>query len=188
MTRTPGPRKHLFTVDEYERLADTGIFHEDDRVELIEGEIVQMVPIGSEHAGAVNRLTSLFTRLLQERIVAGVQNPVRLPEMSEPQPDFVLLKPREDFYTKRHPEPADVLLLIEVAESSITYDRGVKLPLYAKAGIPEVWLVDLTKNRLEVYRSPSEDGYGTTSVLESGDTIHIEAFPDVGIAVADILG
>src|SRR2546426_2118990 len=137
--------KRRFTVDEYHRMAEAGIFSEDESVELLEGEIVEMTPISSRHAACVNKLTRLFTRELGERVVVSVQNPVALTETSEPQPDLALLRPRADFYAAGHPGPEDVLLMVEVADTSATSDRAVKVPLYARAGIEEVWLIDLQK-------------------------------------------
>jgi len=126
-----------FTVDEYARMAEAGILGEDDRVELLEGEIVEMAPIGPPHAGCVNRLTRLLTSRLGDRAVVGVQNPIRLGSLSEPQPDLTLLRPRRDLYSEGHPEADDVLLVVEVASSTSAFDRQVKMPLYAQAGIPQ---------------------------------------------------
>jgi Uma2 family endonuclease len=135
--------RRLFTVAEYHKMAEAGILSEDDRVELLEGEIVAMSPIGSRHAGLVNRLNRLFSQRAGDQVVVSVQNPVRLGGYSEPQPDLALLRPRADFYTSSHPGPEDVLLAVEVAETSAAVDREVKVPLYARFGVPEVWLVDL---------------------------------------------
>ncbi|GIX47745.1 MAG: hypothetical protein KatS3mg131_1956 [Candidatus Tectimicrobiota bacterium] len=136
--------KRRFTVAEYHKLAEAGILSEDERVELIEGEIVAMAPIGSRHAGAVKRLLDQFIPLqAARRVLLSVQDPIRLGEHSEPQPDVALLRPRPDFYAAEHPGPEEVLLVVEVAETSAEYDREVKVPLYARFGVPEVWLVDL---------------------------------------------
>jgi Uma2 family endonuclease len=153
------PQQHKFTVKEYYRLAEAGIFHEDSRVELIQGEIIDMPPIGSQHAGWVDRLAQLFFRLTRGETLVRVQNPLRLDEHSEPQPDLALLRPRELPYTEAHPSPQDVLLLIEVADSSARYEHERKIPLYARHGVAEVWLFDLTSRQLEIYLEPSEDGY-----------------------------
>lgn len=130
------PRR-LFTAEEYHTMLRAGILTADDRVELIEGEVLRMSPIGSRHAGGVNRLNDFFVRKLEGRAIVGVQAPVHLSDLSEPQPDLALLRPREDFYSHSHPTPGDVLLLIEVAETSADFDRAVKAPLYARAGVPE---------------------------------------------------
>lgn len=179
--------RRLFTVDEYERMAQAGILHEDDRVELIEGEVVQMTAIGARHAAAVARILALFAGL-RARAVLWPQNPLRLSQRSAPQPDVVLLKPRKDFYAGGHPGPADVLLLVEVMDVSASYDRGVKLPLYARHGIPEVWLVDLEQERVEVYREPRAEGYSSATVLRRGERLASAAFPDLALAVEDLLG
>src|SRR6184192_4545534 len=142
-----------FSVDEYDRMGRAGVFHEDDRMELLDGQIVEMSPIGPGHAGCVRALTSLLTRLVAGRALVSVQNPVRLGEHSEPQPDVALLVPRADAYRTAHPQPKDVLLVIEVADASLEHDRDVKVPLYAAAGVPEVWLVNLRGRYHAVPRS-----------------------------------
>lgn len=180
--------RRLFTVSEYHRMAEAGILGEDDRVELIEGEIVEMSPVGSRHAACVKRLLRLLDRRVGDRGIVGAQDPIRLGEHSEPQPDLVLLRPRPDFYAAAHPGPEDVLLLVGVAETSGGYDRDVKVPLYAKAGIPEVWLVDLGEDRVEAYREPSPQGYRWVRHFRRGDRLAAEAFPELEVAVEDILG
>ncbi|GIX47759.1 MAG: hypothetical protein KatS3mg131_1970 [Candidatus Tectimicrobiota bacterium] len=157
-------------------------------MELIEGEIVEMAPVGSRHAGQVNRLNRLLSRLVGERAIVSVQNPVRLGEHSEPQPDLALLKPREDFYAAAHPGPEDVLLVVEVAETSADYDREIKVPLYARFGIPEVWLVDLAAAQVEVYRQPAPQGYQAVQTLRRGDTLVPLLLPELSLAVEAVLG
>ncbi len=180
---------HKFTVDDYHRMREAGILSEDDRVELIEGEIVVMSPIGKRHASAVNRLLDKFLPLqLRRKAIISVQNPIRLGEHSEPQPDLALLVPRDDFYAEGHPGPDDVLLLVEVVESSGDYDREVKVPLYARFGIREVWLVDLEKGILEVYREPSQKGYRTRQLLGDDATVSPIAFPEIELSVSEVLG
>jgi Uma2 family endonuclease len=180
-------KKRLFTRDEYYAMAEAGILKEEDRVELIEGEIYRMAPIGNRHAGCLNRLNRIFTTGLGERSVVALQNPVHLNDLSEPQPDVAVLRPRKDFYEASHPQPEAVLLLIEVAETSSGNDRKAKIPLYALNGIAEVWLVDLVKRCIEVYRDPARDGYRTVQRLHRGDRIAPQAFPDFEIEVAAIL-
>lgn len=180
--------KYLFTVDEYERMGQAGILGEDSRVELIEGEIIRVNPIGGPHAGTVNRLTRLFTRALGDRAVVAVQNPIRLAQRNEPQPDLALLRPRPDFYAGGHPIPSDVFLAIEVADTTLEYDTRVKVPLYARHGIPETWVIDVNRAALLVYLDPNGAGYATTRVLRRGDEIRPSAFPDLLVAVHDILG
>jgi len=181
-------KRRRFTVDEYYRMAEAGILTGDDRVELIDGEIVEMSPIGSHHGGQVKRLNALFTARLGTRAIVSVQDPVRLSPHSEPQPDLALLRPREDFYRRSHPEPADVLLLVEVMDTTVEMDRRVKGPLYARSGIVETWLVDVNADRIETYRSPGADGYREVRVLRRGEALAIGAFPDCPFAVDDLLG
>ncbi len=180
--------RRKFTADQYERMAESGILLEDDRVELLDGEIVEMTPIGSRHAGCVNRLNGLFSSTFQSRAIVTVQNPIRLDDLSEPQPDVALLKPRSDFYARAHPRPEDVLLVIEVIETSADYDRKVKLPLYAKAGIQEVWLVELSQGVVEAHRTPMKGRFSEVSRVRKGQKLSPSAFPDVSIAADDILG
>jgi Uma2 family endonuclease len=180
-------QKRLFTVAEYHRMAETGILSEDDRVELIEGEIVAMSPIGSRHAACVARLTALFSRA-GRHVIVWVQNPIRLAENSEPQPDVALLRPRADFYAAEHPGPEDVLLIVEVAETSAASDREVKVPLYARFGIPEVWLVDLAAEQVEVFRQPSSQGYQAILTLRRGESLTPLLLPDLSFTVDALLG
>jgi Uma2 family endonuclease len=181
--------RRRFTLDEYHRMGEAGILGEDDRVELIEGEIVEMSPIGSRHAAAVARIHHLFAVRLGARAVVWGQNPLLLPTLvSEPQPDVTLLAPRVDFYAARLPEPPDVLLLVEVAETSLAYDRRTKVPLYARAGVVEVWLADLEHRRLTVHRDPRGDGYAAIRHPAAGEAFSPLAFPDLAVTLADLLG
>jgi Uma2 family endonuclease len=180
--------RRRFTVDEYHRMGEAGILREDDRVELIDGEIVEMTPIGSRHAGCVNRLNHIFGRALGERVVVAVQNPLSAPPASEPQPDLMLLRPRSDFYASSHPSAGDVWLVVEVADTSVPFDRSVKIPLYARAEIPEVWLVDLTTDGVEVYRRPAASRYAETSRRQRGERLDCAAIPDLVLRVEEILG
>lgn len=178
---------HEFTVEEYYRMAETGVIKPDARVELLEGQIVDMMPIGPFHAGTVNKLVGLFTKPSKGRWLVSAQNPVRLNARSEPQPDLMLLKPSPDEYSSQHPGPTDVFLLIEVADSTIVYDRNDKLPAYGRAGIPEVWLINLPQQTIEVYREPHFAGYSSTTILRDKDRAQVQAFPDVEIEVATLL-
>jgi Uma2 family endonuclease len=182
------PTKRKLTADEYERMGECGILHEDERVELIDGEIVEMPPIGDDHIGRVISLEYWFGQRLAGRAFVSTQNPIRLSDYSEPQPDMVLLRPREDFYGTSKARPEDIVLLVEVAQSSLEYDWLVKLPRYAAAGIVEVWLVNLIDRCIEVYRDPGADGYATQTVHRRGDTLAPAAFPDLIIRVEEILG
>lgn len=180
--------KGPFTVDDYYRLAECGILHEDDRVELIDGQVVQMTPIGASHAGRVNFLSDVLGTLVGKEGLVTVQNPVTLGTRSQPQPDLLVVRRLPEFFGEKLPRPADVLLLIEVADSSIDYDRDVKVPLYARAGIPEVWLCNLPGDVPEVYREPGPEGYRDVRVLRRGDTVTASRLPVVSLAVADVLG
>lgn len=182
------PRKRFFNVDEYHQMAKAGILAEDDRVELIEGEVVQMAPVGVKHAGCVRSLTNLLIRLLGEKAVVDSQNPLVLTERTEPQPDVVVLRPRDDLYRKVAIKPEDVLLLIEVADSSLPYDRDVKMPLYARSGIPEMWLIDLQSEEIEVLRQPTQKGFQQSRRLKRGQDLSILAFPDLKLTVELLLG
>lgn len=180
--------RRTFTVEEYRRMGETGILSEEDRVELIEGEIVKMSPIGERHASCVSWLTQTITLLLQRAFLVWVQNPVRLNDHSEPEPDILVLKPRDDFYRNGKPRPEDVLLLIEVADSTLAYDRLVKVPLYARAGIPEVWIVNLNDERVETFADPSGGAYRTTAVFSRDEDVQSYALCDLNLNVSDILG
>ena len=181
--------KRLLTLDEYHQWVETGILAEDERIELIRGEMIEMTPIGNRHAGCVRWLNRRFNSRLASQAIVDVQDPVSLGEQqSEPQPDVVLLRYREDCYRTQPPKPEDVLLVVEVADSSLLYDRDVKVPLYAESGIPEVWLVDLTTDSVFAYRRPSPRFYQEVRQYRRGDAISPEAFPDTSFAVEEILG
>jgi len=181
--------KRRFTVEEYERMGQAGILSEDDRVELIEGEIIEMSPIGSRHAGTVARIHHLFSTRLGDRAVVWSQNPLLLVRhQSEPQPDVMLLAPRADFYAGALPEPPDVRLLVEVADSSLLYDRRTKFPLYARSGVSEAWLVDLDSGRVEVHRGPSSAGYRDVRVVGADERLSPLASPDLTVTLRDLIG
>lgn len=180
--------KHWFTVAEYDRMGETGILTEDDRVELVEGEIIEMSPIGRRHAACVGRLTDLFGRLLAEKIIVWVQNPIVLNDYSEPQPDVTLLRRRNDFYERSLPTPDDVLLVIEVADTTIEYDRQIKVPLYARAGIAEVWIVNLVDEQIEIYAEPMNDAYQSKREFKRGETINSPSAFNLMMGVDEILG
>lgn len=158
------PQRHLVTADEYLRMGEKGVFAPNARLELIEGEIVEMAPIGSPHAGRVNILTRLLSRRAGDRAVVSVQNPVIAGERSVPQPDLALLRPRADAYTDSHPTAADVLLIVEVSDTTLAFDLGPKLALYAGCGIPEVWIVDVASRAVRVFREPGAGGYRASFV------------------------
>lgn len=180
--------RRRLTVDDFHRMAQAGILTEDDRVELLDGELIMMSPIGSRHAATVKRSNHVFAHRGRGRVIVGVQDPIRIGEQSEPQPDLVLLRPRADYYADAHPEARDVLLVIEVADASVEIDREVKGPLYARAGIAEMWLANLVEDCLEVFRSPSHEGYMEVQKYRRGQRLSPLALPDLIVAVEEILG
>lgn len=184
------PRPWRWSVKEYERLYKKGVLGHEARTELIRGEIIRMSPIGLPQAVVVNRMTRHFTERLGRRAVVQIQGPMPLDNWSLPQPDVVLFAPRDDFYASAGPTPADVLLAVEVSYSTLSYDRGVKLPLYAEFGIPEVWIAAFARSRwhLEAYREPEAGVYRSVTVLRHGETVSPLAFGDVVLAVEDLLG
>ncbi|MCI0396492.1 MAG: Uma2 family endonuclease [Chloroflexi bacterium] len=184
--KTDGTRR-LFTTAEYDQMIAAGILTEDDRVELIQGEIIVMSPLGSRHAACVSRLNWLFSRGLGEAAIVRVQDPIHLDERSEPEPDVALVQPRPDFYAQAHPEPEDVLLIVEVADTSLAYDRQVKIPLYARAGVGEVWLVNLNDHTMTVYRRPTLAGYSETTRFRPGQSLSPQAFPGLALDVTAIV-
>ncbi|NJL66711.1 MAG: Uma2 family endonuclease [Oscillatoriales cyanobacterium RU_3_3] len=181
-------QKRLFTVQEYHMMGEAGIFSKGDRTELIEGEIIQMAAIGTRHARSVKRLNRRFNEIPEDLAIIGVQDPIQLTERTEPQPDVVLLQPRADYYGSAHPLPSEVLLLVEVADSTVDYDRNVKIPIYSRSLIQEVWLVDLNAECLEVYRQPTANGYALMQRFWSGQQVSPLAFPNCEVSVALILG
>lgn len=183
----PWVPRRLITTEEYHRMADAGILTEDDRVELIEGELVTMSPIGSDHTGMVNWLTRTLVLAVGDRAIVSVQNPVRLNSRSEPQPDFALLRPRPDDYRSVTPAPDDVLLIIEIANSSLNYDRTVKRPLYARSGIPEFWIVDLSGQEVEVCRGLADGAYRAVVRVGRGGALEPHLLPGVVIRVDALL-
>lgn len=180
------PFRRLFTVEDYYAMARAGILGEDDRVELIEGEIVVMSPASSPHAGCVNVLNRMLVQAAGDRAVVAAQQPLRLSELSEPEPDVAVLRWRDDCYRGRHPGPADALLVIEVARSSLHFDRGVKLPLYARHSVPVAWIVDLEANRVEVHRLPGPDGYAESSTRSGSDRLPVPGL-DLEIEAGEIV-
>lgn len=180
---------HRFNIETYHSMISAGILHEDDRVELIEGRIVDMTPIGTRHAACVNRINSFFNWKLQGRVIVSVQNPLLLlTEESEPEPDIVLLKYKENFYSDELPESEDVFLIIEVADTSVVYDREIKNPLYAKANILEVWLINLPENCIEIYNSPISGSYEFIRIIRDEQTLSPKSFPDISLTAKQILG
>jgi Uma2 family endonuclease len=179
----PAPAKHRLTATEFRRMAEVGILRADDRIELIEGELIDMAPIGSNYASVVARLNAWLAAAAGGRFIVFPQNPVSLSEHSEPQPDLTLLKSRDDYYRDALPTAEDVLLLIEVADATLEYDRTTKVPLYARSGIAEVWLVNLRGVAIEVFRAP---GYARVTRIERGQRIAPLAFPDLVLQLDEV--
>jgi len=180
--------KRLFTVKEYYRMYESGVFANGERVELIRGEIIKMAAIGRRHAACVDYCNFMFAKKLGANVIIRIQNPLSLDNTSEPEPDVMLLRYKDDFYRSGHPQPSDVLLLIEVADTTIDSDRELKIPLYAEDGIIEVWLIDINNACIEVYRHPTEQGYQDMQKFYHGQNLSILAFPDLSITVDEILG
>jgi len=180
--------RRMWTANEYHRMVEVGILHEDDRVELIDGEIIEMSPIGSKHAACVNRILSVLRQRLGIEFIISVQNPIRLSDASEPQPDIAVLRLRADYYADTLPMPSDVLLVIEVADTSLPYDQHVKLPRYADAGIAEVWIVDVARSMLTRYTDPRQNFYANQQHAQRGDALQSSVFPDLLLAVDEVCG
>lgn len=183
------PARHKITVDEYQALGETGVLGWEARVELIDGDIIDMAPIGQDHISTVNHLNETLVLACQRRAIVSVQNPVRLDRYNEPEPDFAIFRRRADFYrTGELAGPQDTLLLIEVANTSLRYDRTIKLQLYARAGIPEYWIIDLNAQRLDTYAQPSPEGYARTT--QHGPTGHLALTqdPEIIVPLANLFG
>ncbi len=184
----PWVARRKITVGEYHEMGKAGILHEDDRVELIEGELVAMAPIGSEHHGAVDWLNRALIHAIGDRGIVRVQGSIRLNDRTEPQPDFAILRPRADFYRKTVATPADVFFLVEIADSSLRFDRTIKRPLYARADIPEYWIVNLVAGEVEVCRQPGKSDYADVKPAGRGAVIEPTLLPGVSISVSELLG
>ena len=179
------PRRYKLSIADYHKLGEAGILDEDSRVELIEGDLIEMAPIGVPHMRCVNRLTRLLVNAVGDSAIVSVQNPVILPPSSEPQPDLALLKPSAES-TGQVPHPAEVLLIVEVADTTLAYDCRTKLPLYAKAGITEVWIVDVNAETIESHRSPGEEGYSESTLYRRDGAIRPAQLPAVSIRIDEI--
>jgi Uma2 family endonuclease len=180
--------KHYFTVSEYERMGETGVFAPEARLELIEGEIIEMSPIGSRHAACVERISEHLHEIARRRFLVRTQNPIVLDDFSEPQPDITVLQFREDRYDKAHPRPQDVLLVIEVADATVPFDRNVKLPLYARACIAEFLLFNLPGEQVEYFSRPEEGTYRNKQLLKRGDHFESAVLAELSLDIATILG
>ena len=184
----PVQAKHRFTTADYYRMAEAGVIAPDVRVELLDGEIIDMSPIGPFHGSVTKYLLNYFTKHAQQRWLVTVQDPVHLDDHSEPQPDLMLVRSTSDFYRKRHPGPRDVFLLIEIADTTLTYDREAKLPAYGRSGIPEVWIINLDERVVEIYREANPSGYGSSVIVRPGDSARPLAFADIALPVGELLG
>jgi Uma2 family endonuclease len=180
---------YKFTTEEYQLMGKAGILHPEARVELINGEIIVMSPTGLKHSVVINRLTRFLVKKIDEAGIVSVQNPFRIPDYSEPQPDILILRPRDDFYANKFPLPEDILLLIEVADSSLRYDQTIKLSLYAEHRIPEYWIVNLERDILEIYRQPQNKSYLKQTLVDNPQvTFAPIAFPEITMTLKDIYG
>jgi Uma2 family endonuclease len=177
-----------FTVGQYHQMIESGVLTESDRVELLQGEIIEMSPIGKQHAACVDRLTELFIGELNRRAIVRVQNPIQLSDRSEPQPDFAILQRRSDFYADAHPQPQDIFALVEVSDTTVEFDRTVKVPLYAKDNIAEVWIIDLNAEIVQVYREPSAMGYQQLQTFRRSQSVAFQAFSDIQFGIDQLLG
>lgn len=183
---TEDPPLYRVSVDEFQRMAEFGVFPPEARVELVNGVLVEMSPLGPGHNNVIVRLNRLLVAQLVDRAVISVQGPLEGGEVSQLQPDVAVLQWPDDRYDTRCPRPDDALLVVEVADSSLRYDQKVKVPLYGRLGVPETWVVDLPRRRVHVYADPKHDGYGTTTTRMARDVLVPTAFPDVEIAVRDL--
>jgi len=180
--------RKLFTIDEYHRMIESGILSEDDRVELVEGEIIEMAAKGSRHAACVTRITDLFYRYARQSAIIRVQDPVRIGSSSELEPDVALLRLRDDLYANSHPDGNEVLLIVEVSDTTIGYDRGVKLGLYARANVPEVWIVNLADEVIEIYAQPEGGQYKKSREARGGEEIMVWSVPGLVVEAGAIIG
>jgi Uma2 family endonuclease len=182
------PARKLFTVTEYHQMIEAGVLKEDDRVELLNGEIIEICPIGPRHAAHVDRLVYILPRKLKSKATLRVQSPIILNDHSQPQPDLSLLKPRADFYANGHPTPADVLVVIEVSDSTVEKDRRAKIPTYALAEIRETWLIDLVEDRIEVHTNPYNGIYQEVRIIQRGQKVISRSLPQLKLKADEILG
>lgn len=182
------PARKLFTTAEYHQMIEAGVIKEDDRVELFNGEIIEMSPIGPRHASHVDRLNEILTAKFRKFAIVRVQSPITLGDYSEPQPDLTLLKRRADFYASGHPTPADVLIVIEVSDSTVEKDHRAKIPAYAQAGIPEAWLIDLVEDRIEVHSNPYNNVYQEVRIIQRGQKVISNTLPQLKLKADEVLG
>jgi Uma2 family endonuclease len=180
------PSRHRLTARDYHLMSERGILRPDARVELIEGEIIDMAPIGSRHAGAVERIADLLRAAAAKRFMVRTQQPVVLDEYSEPEPDIVLVPWRADYYSSAHPGPSEALLIVEVAETSVRHDAEVKVPLYARHGIREVWIVDLERRRIKRFVGVQAERYVRAEELRLDERVVLAAAPEVEVDLSGV--
>ena len=180
------PHKHPISAEEYLRMGAAGVFAPEARLELIEGEIIEMAPIHPPHAGRVMKLNELFVQRAGGRAIVLVQSPLIISGRSVPQPDLALLRPRADYYSRSHPTVSDVFLVVEVADTTLAFDVGTKVPLYARCGIPEAWVVDVNESAIHVFRDPDERGYRSASAARVPERVVCAALPEVAVEVAEL--
>ncbi len=179
------PHHYRFTIEEWQKMGEMGLFSPEKRLELIEGEIIEMGPIGSPHAGCVSWLNNFFSSKVAGSVIINMQNPIQLGDFSEPQPDLTILHPEPNFYRNKHPTPKDILLLIEVSDSTLAYDRNTKKHLYARYGIVEYWIVNIKEDCLEVYLNPQVQDYTLIHIMRRGEIITPSQLSHVSVAVSD---
>lgn len=186
--KPPSPRQIPISVEVYHLMAEQGAFHPDERVELVGGKIFDMSPVGSLHARCVKFLNAVLSALADEQFIVSVQDPIILDDESEPEPDIALLRRVDDFYKNELPKAEDVLFIVEVADTSVEFDRSVKFQRYAQAGISEAWLVDLINDRVEVHYEPKDAAYGSLKTYQRGENAVSETIPEINLSVDEILG
>ncbi|MGB6016211.1 MAG: Uma2 family endonuclease [Nodosilinea sp.] len=177
-----------FTVGQYHQMIESGILTDRDRVELLQGEIIEMSPVGRQHAACVDRINEFFVLALVSKAIVRVQSPIRLSNNSEPQPDLTVLQRRSDFYAEGHPQSKDVFTLVEVSDTTVEFDRTVKVPLYAQDNIAEVWIVDINAEAVQVYREPRAAVYQQVQTYRRGQSLTLQAFTDIQFFVDQLLG
>lgn len=181
------PRRHRITVDEYHRMAEVGLLDAEARVELIDGEIIDMPPIGVGHASVVDQLNRRLISAVDDTAIVRVQGPIRLSRMSEPEPDLSVLEPRPDYYSTRPPTASETLLVVEVSDTTLHFDREIKVPLYARHGVPEIWLVDVPDGRVYFYRSPEHGEYTSCASSDAPGPVELAALPKISIDLSDLV-
>ena len=183
---TPYPLRHLVSAAEYLRMGESGVFARETRLELIEGEVVEMAPIGSPHAGTVIALIDLFSLKIGRQALLSAQSPLALSDLSVPQPDLAVLRRREDHYTRTHPTPSDALLIVEVSDTTRDFDLGAKATLYARGGVAELWVVDVHERAIRVFRDASDSGWRSSFTATGMDRIVCQGLPTLELTVSEV--